>query len=331
MKPSVAELDNKISTALSPLLLKNEYGLAVDVLPFGATISSILLDDQQLILFYENTNSYPSDQYYIGATAGRYANRISNGKFNLDGKEYSLNKNQEKHCLHGGERGFSKAVWQVLSHQNDSLTLYYCSVDGEQGFPGELEVWQTITLKKRAIHIDYQAISNKNTVLNLTNHCYFNLDSEDDLVNNHRLQVFSERFLPIDNEAIPTGEIRSVSGGCFDFQQGKQVNQVLFCDDKQVQLANGIDHCFVFDNEQNEMQLQAILTSSKSNRTLSVYSSQLGLQVYTGNFLSTPFKPNQGICLEAQNWPDAPNKENFPSALLKAGEKYQQSIIYSFN
>lgn len=330
--------------ALNPYLLSDDKGLAIKVLAFGGIISSIRFKGQELSLGYDDLSLYLDDPFYLGASVGRYANRISEGIFYLNNQKYTVSKMPGEHCLHGGEQGFNKHIWQVIYHHKDEIKLYLHSPDGSQGFPGNLEVWQTITVSNNQIKIIFQASTDKNTVVNLTNHCYFNLNTDDSLIDNHHLQLFSNHYIPTNKEGIPTGKIEPTLGSCFDFNQSNQLKNILSQSHEQIQSANGLDHCFVTNNDdkpsankhqsdeyKNDNQLVAKLTSPKSNITLSLFTSLPGVQVYTGNYLTTPFKKNQGVCLEAQFWPDAPNRKDFPSTMLVAGEKFHQEIIYAFN
>lgn len=330
--------------ALKPYLLSDDKGLTVKVLAFGGIISSICLKGKELSLGYDDLSLYLDDPFYLGATVGRYANRINQGEFYLGDQKYTVSNKPGEHCLHGGEKGFNKQIWQVIYHHKDELKLYLHSPDGSQGFPGNLDVWQTISLSDNQIKIAFQALSDKDTVVNLTNHCYFNLNGDENLIDNHYLQLFSNHYLPTDEEGIPTGKIEPTLGTSFNFNESNQLNQVLASDDEQIQLANGIDHCFTLGNtdkpcgnkeqsvkEKIDNQLVAKLTSPQSNIMLSLFTSLPGVQVYTGNYLTTPFKKNQGVCLEAQFWPDSPNNNDFPSTKLNANEKLNHEIIYAFN
>lgn len=342
-------MTNKILTsqeqqALNPYLLSDDKGLAIKVLAFGGIISSIRIKGQELSLGYDDLSLYLDDPFYLGASVGRYANRISEGIFYLNNQKYTVSKTPGEHCLHGGEQGFNKHIWQVLYHHKDEIKLYLHSPDGSQGFPGNLDIWQTISVSDNQIKIVFQASTDKDTVVNLTNHCYFNLNNDDSLIDNHHLQLFSNHYLPTDKEGIPTGVIEPALETRFDFKESTQLKQVLSSHHEQIQLANGIDHCFVVNNDEkhdckkhqsadykSDNQLVAKLTSPKSNITLSLFTSLPGVQVYTGNYLTTPFKKNQGVCLEAQFWPDAPNNNAFPSTVLVANEKFHHEIVYAFN
>ncbi len=307
-------------------------GLEVELLPFGATIRSIRLFGQELTLNYPQATDYQTDEFYLGATAGRVANRIAKGRFELNGVTYQLDCNNGPNHLHGGVAGFNRREWQVLKQQADSVQLYLHSADGDQGYPGALQVWQQFRIVDQQLELSFLALSNKDTVLNLTNHCYFNLNNDGTSIENHQLQLTATHYLPTDEHAIPTGERRAVAGTSFDFGKTKLVGPALQQQDPQLALANGFDHCFIWQGaEAAELKRMALLSSEQSGRQLEVFSTQSGLQLYTGNFLAAPFVSRQGICLEAQGWPDAINQLGFPTTQLKAGELYQQQIVYKFS
>ena len=316
----------------TPIVLTKGTGLDVELLPFGATIRSIRLYGQEMTLNYPQLADYQTDQFYLGATAGRVANRIANGRFELNGQSYQLDCNNGPNHLHGGITGFNRQHWQVLKQQPDSVQLYLRSADGDQGYPGAVQVWQQLRIIDKQLELTFLALSTKDTLLNLTNHCYFNLNSDGSSIEDHQLQLTAQHYLPTDASAIPTGERRGVTGTAFDFSKAKLVGPALRQKDPQLALARGFDHCFIWQGaEAAELKLMAVLSSSQSGRQLEVLSTQPGLQLYTGNFLTAPFAARQGICLEAQGWPDAINQLGFPSTQLKAGELYQQQIVYKFS
>ncbi|EGM79095.1 galactose mutarotase-like enzyme [Rheinheimera sp. A13L] len=316
----------------SVIRLGGNKGLEVELLPLGATIRSIRLFGQELTLNYPDVAQYQTDEFYLGATAGRVANRIAKGRFELNGVAYQLDCNNGPNHLHGGVTGFNRQQWQVLKQQPDSVQLYLRSADGDQGYPGAVQVWQQFRIVDKQLELSFLALSTKDTLLNLTNHCYFNLNSDGSSVENHQLQLSATHYLPTDASAIPTGERRAVAGTAFDFTKAKLVGPALRQQDQQLALANGFDHCFIWqDSDAAELKSMAVLSSSQSGRQLEVLSTQPGLQLYTGNFLAAPFTARQGICLEAQGWPDAVNQLGFPGTQLKAGELYQQQIVYKFS
>lgn len=316
---------------LQPLHLTDGKGVELELLPFGATISAIRVDGHQVTLGYAAPELFLHDSFYLGASIGRFANRIANGRCQLNDQQLTLNVNNASHCLHGGSVGFNQVNWQVLQRTDNSAELYYCAADGEQGFPGRLEVWQQITVQDAAISMRFRARADKDTLINLTNHCYFNLNTDGSSIENHQLQLSAGHYLPTDSSSIPTGQLQVVTGSAFDFLRPRTIADALAQGDIQLQQASGFDHCFVTAAQPyNALHQQARLHSSQSGLTLTVHSTQPGIQLYSGNFLAAPFSPRQGLCLEAQNWPDAPNQSGFPSALLPAGHWYMQEIIYSF-
>jgi aldose 1-epimerase len=317
--------------SLSPLHLTDGNGLELDLLPFGATISAIRLDGQQVTLGYAAPELFLHDSFYLGASVGRFANRIAHGRCRINGQLLVLHVNNGSHCLHGGSVGFNKVNWQVVQCADNGAELYYCAADGEQGFPGRLEVWQHISLHAGAVSMRFRARADKDTLINLTNHCYFNLNTDGSSIENHQLQLNAGHYLPTDSSSIPTGRLQAVTGTAFDFRSPRTIADALAQGDIQLQQASGFDHCFVTAAQPyNALHQQAQLHSGQSGLTLTVHSTQPGIQLYSGNFLAAPFSPRGGLCLEAQNWPDAPNQPGFPSAVLAQGDWYVQEIIYSF-
>lgn len=317
------------ASAFAPLVLQSNSGLRIEVLPFGATISSIQFEGQELTLGHANYTDYQHNDGYLGATIGRYANRISNGRFYFGDKLVVLDTGADQHCLHGGN-GFSHRCWQVLRHQVDEVELLLRSPDGDSGFPGDLSVWQTIRLTGNELHISFRATTQSSTLVNLTNHCYFNLDGSQDITHHH-LQIHAEQFLPVTSDLIPTGERRKVAGSAFDFRQSSTIADKLSLADPQLLQAGGFDHCFIFETQSNELCPMATLSSSLSALSLTVSSTMPGLQFYSGQSLAAPFRPSQALCLEAQFWPDSPNQKSFPSTLLLRDQIYQHQIVYAFS
>lgn len=336
---------------LVPVVLQSPAGLRVEVLPHGATFRSIQLDGQELTLCHPQLSDYLENNGYLGSTVGRYANRIAGGLLSFDAKVYPLETAGGEHCLHGG-KGFSHRLWQVQQQSATELVLFLHSPDGDCGFPGDLSVWQHIRLEGTAVHIQFRASTTSRTVLSLTNHCYFNLDGSAD-IRNHQLQIHSDRFLPVDASLIPTGQLQSVQNTVFDFRHPTHIGRQLLSADPQLVQAGGFDHCYVFpaqpvtvessDRQPIQapdhhplpqpavLQHMATLTSSLSDISLTLSSTFPGMQFYAGHGLTAPFSPHQGLCLEAQQWPDAPNRADFPSALLVAGQIWQQQIVYAFH
>jgi len=314
---------------LQVIQLSDGENLTAEILPFGATIKSIKFKNQEMTLSVDEPQYYLENPFYLGATVGRYANRIAEGHFSLSGTPYQLEKNNGSNSLHGGVKGFNKALWQVIQQNENEVELYYCAEDGEEGFPGKLEVWQTITATNGQLALCFKATCDKETLVNLTNHCYFNLEGSD-TITNHLLQVNATHYLPIDDNSIPFEEAAAVKNSCFDFTQAKPVGGALSQNHPQLDAGFGFDHCYVYKND-NKLKAMAKLTSTLTNINLTLFSTQPGMQLYTANFVDLPFKARQALCLEAQNWPDAPNRENFPKANLLPGEVYNQTIIYAFS
>ncbi len=368
--------------AFTPIQLKNSAGLAVQVLPFGGTIASIHWQGQPMTLSYPNHAQWQHDSSCMGSTAGRYANRIANARYqNSQGEWVQLAANQGLHTLHGGPQGFQYQTWQVESQSEQQVVLFLESADGDQGFPGLLQIWQTIALVENEVQISYHATTDRETVVNLTNHCYFNLGDGQTLLD-HDLQIFAEQVLPVDAEGIPTsmpvpvesfgvvdGDVKPQQAkpeqakpeqakpeqakphqakpqqALLDFRRPRKLDQSLQRSSAVGGLLHGLDHCFVqlttaelacwraavaADSESLRLQLRLLATLRCGQQQLEVLSSQPGLQAYIGSYLSAPFQPYQGICLEAQNWPDAPNRPEFPSATLEVNQRYQQQIVYRF-
>ncbi|MBB1444002.1 MULTISPECIES: aldose epimerase family protein [Pseudoalteromonas] len=314
---------------LQVIQLSDGENLTAEILPFGAIIKSIKFKKQEMTLSVDDPQYYLENPFYLGATVGRYANRIAKGRFSLSGTQYQLEANNGPNSLHGGVKGFNKVLWQVTKQTESEVELYYCSPDGEQGFPGELQVWQTISAKNGELTLHFKALTNKETLVNFTNHCYFNLDGSSS-INEHLVQINTDRYLPIDTTSIPLNEAALVCGTCFDFTKPAQVGEALSAVHPQLEAGNGFDHCYIF-NDDSSLKTMATLTSPHTNVSLTLKSTQPGMQLYTANFVGSPFKARQALCFEAQNWPDAPNRENFPKANLLPAEKYEQVIIYSFS
>ncbi|MBE3674784.1 aldose epimerase family protein [Pseudoalteromonas distincta] len=314
---------------LQVIQLSDGENLAAEILPFGAIIKSIKFKKQEMTLSVDDPQYYLENPFYLGATVGRYANRIAKGRFSLSGTQYQLEANNGPNSLHGGVKGFNKVLWQVTKQTESEVELYYCSPDGEQGFPGELQVWQTISAKNGELTLHFKALTNKETLVNFTNHCYFNLDGSES-INEHLVQINTDRYLPIDTTSIPLNEAALVCGTCFDFTKPAQVGEALSAVHPQLEAGNGFDHCYIF-NDDSSLKTMATLTSPHTNVSLTLKSTQPGMQLYTANFVGSPFKARQALCFEAQNWPDAPNRENFPKVNLLPAEKYEQVIIYAFS
>ena len=327
--------------------LKNKNGFICQITNYGARIVSFIIpigkSGIDVILGYDSIDDYQNDDYYLGAVAGRYANRIANGKFILDAKEYSLFVNNGPNTLHGGQKGFDKVVWNARPFLNEkeeeSLELSYLSIDGEEGFPGNLKVNVTYTLtNKNEIKIDYSAETDAKTVLNLTNHAYFNLKGAGEgSIISHDLILNADYFTPTDAGAIPTGEIRSVSNTPMDFRIAHKIGERI--NDDYVELIQGIgyDHNWVLNKESNVLSHVATVSEASTGIQLNVFTTEPGVQFYSGNYLnikkgkdSKAYPTRSGFCLETQHFPDSPNHEDFPSTELNPNETYTQTTIYQF-
>lgn len=335
---------------VSAYTLINENGMSVKLSDYGGTILQLLAPDKKgrftdVVGGYDNLYDYVYASGYQGALIGRVGNRICGGKFTLDGKEYSLYLNNNGNHLHGGEIGFDKKIWTAESMDGEEprLILSYVSPDGEEGYPGTLSVKVTYTLTKdNALSIRYEATTDKKTVLNLTNHTYFNLSGyASGTVKEHTLWLDADSYLKTDDKLIPTGELASVEGTPFDFRTEKKVGRDIDCDHTDLVKAGGYDHCFNFTGgESGEVKLRAILKDEKSGRVMKMYTSQPCVQLYTGNFLDDDGHPFKGghvkfkqmaLCLETQHMPDSINHENFTNTVLDVGEKYDYTTIYAFS
>jgi aldose 1-epimerase len=321
--------------------LTNKNGVEVKITNYGATVTSWKTADKDgkissVVLGFDSLSGYLAKPPYFGAIVGRYGNRIANGSFALNGTTYKLATNNGKNHLHGGVKGFDKVVWNgtILADSIPSLLLTYVSRDGEEGYPGNLKVIVKYTLTKDdELAIDYSAETDKATPVNLTNHSYFNLSGD---VNNsildHVLEMHASNYTPVDSTLITTGEIKPVAGTPFDFLTAQKIGSRI------AQVPGGYDHNWVLDRggDSTSLQLAAILTDSISGRKLEVYTTEPGLQFYTGNFLDgsfkaangTPINKNAALCLETQHYPDSPNKPNFPSTILQPGKQYHTVTKY---
>lgn len=328
--------------------LKNNNGFECQITNFGARIVSFIVpvetqNNIDVVLGYDHIEEYQNDDYYLGVIAGRYANRIANGKFSIEGKEYSLIANNGPNSLHGGQKGFDKVVWQAHAFLNEneeeSLELSYLSKDGEEGFPGNLLVKVIYTLtNENQIKIDYQATTDATTVLNLTNHAYFNLKGAGEgTITSHELVLNADYFTPTDEGAIPTGAIRSVVNTPMDFRTPQKIGERINEDYIELKQGIGYDHNWVLNKKNNELSWVATVTEASTGIELKVFTTEPGVQFYSGNYLnisngknSKSYPSRSGFCLETQHFPDSPNHDNFPSTVLNPGEIYTQTTIYQF-
>ena len=310
--------------------------LKVALIEYGATIHNIWFKGIDCVQGYDEAIEYITGGSYQGATVGRYANRIGGASFTLDGKKYQLDVNDHDfNCLHGGNASFAKKIMKGEKVNESSVRFTHFSPDGESGFPGNVEFSVTFTVENNTLRLEYDGVSDKDTYLNFTNHVYFNLGSEDcrDIV----LQVKADAVTPVDENLVPTGELRDVTGTAFDFRKPKVIGDYLFADDNLINSAHGFDHNFVLGDCQKMRRDVAVAYSPETGITVKCSTDMPGIQVYTGNWLDEENgKGRDGLfmhaafCLETQFWPDTPNKPNFPSALVKAGKHFTTKTEYSF-
>ena len=346
-KKLFGDLDGKPVTVHT---LTNAAGVSADILDLGGIVASLKTPDRDgkmadIVLGCKDVASYMADSPYFGCITGRYANRIAKGKFSLDGKTYTLATNNDLNHLHGGEVGFNKKIWSAIATVTDAdptLKLSYTSPDGEEGYPGTLKSEVTYSLTKdNALKIQYVATTDKATVLNLTHHGYWNLAGHDSgkTVLDHEVQLHCDAFTPTDATAIPTGEIRKVTGTPFDFTKPHRIGERIEAKDVQITFGKGYDHNYVINGEAGTLRPVAFVHEPTSGRILEMLSDDHGVQLYTGNFLDGTFtgkdgqvyQQRQGFCLECQRHPDTPNQPTFPSAVLKPGETYKKTTVYKFS
>ena len=327
------------------IVLKNRSGMQVAFTDYGARIVSILVPDKNgnlrdVILGFGSIKEYlDANEKFHGATIGRFANRIANGQFSINDHLYTLLQNNGTNCLHGGRSGFHDKVWDRQVSFKKKVDFYLSSPDGEEGFPGNLRVSVSFELtEQNEILIKYRAISDKDTILNLTNHAYFNLNGEGngDILD-HKLTIPSTHYIPINNNQIPLGEEAPVEGTPFDFRNSKPIGQDISNDNEQLAHGSGYDHTFV--NSQPFSKVAASAYSDESGIRLDVYTTEPGIQLYTGNFLSENDKGKSGysygsrkaLCLETQHYPNSPNQPNFPSVILKADTSFSSQTTLRFS
>lgn len=329
--------------------LRNAKGAEARICNYGGLVISLKMPDRNgqfgdVVLGYDSLDGYLKETPYFGALIGRYGNRIAKGKFTLNGQHYTLATNNGPNALHGGLKGFDKVVWEVESTGVEPgvgprLKLHYVSRDGEEGYPGNLSVTAVYTLTSdNALRLDYSASTDKDTVLNLTQHSYFNLAGKGDILG-HEVMMPATRFTPVDATLIPNGELRPVSGTPFDFTTstpiGARINQA----DEQLKFGNGYDHNWVFKKRVGKLSLLARVSEPTTGRVLEVLSTEPGLQFYTGNFLDgtitgkggTVYNFRNAFCMEPQHFPDSPNHPQFPSVKLSPGERFHNTIVYKFS
>ena len=322
--------------------LQNAKGTEVFIMNYGGTITNLLVADKNgqkgdVVLGFDSLSGFlQKGNPYFGALIGRYGNRIANGKFTLDGKTYALATNNNGNHLHGGIKGFDKVVWKVDAASDSSLNLSYNSKDGEEGYPGNLQVKVVYSLDNdNALKIDYTATVDKACPINLTNHTYFNLSAgKDSTILDHELMIDADRYTAVNDKLIPTGQLPSVKNTPMDFTKAKRIGNDI---DK---VKGGFDHNWVLNKKDASLSLIATLYHPASGRFMEVSTTQPGVQFYTGNFLDgtltggkngAKYVQHAGLCLETQHFPDSPNQPSFPSTVLKPGETYHQVTVYKFS
>jgi aldose 1-epimerase len=328
--------------------LTNAHGLQVKITTYGGAVVSLLVPDRDgklddVALGFETLEEYVEKSPYFGCIAGRYANRIAKGRFTLNGVEYTLAQNDGDNHLHGGVKGFDKVVWNAQEKSDEDgtgLTLTHLSRDGEEGYPGNLAVEVTYTLTNNdELRIDYRATTDRDTVVNLTNHTYFNLaDGGAGDILGHELMIDADRFTPVDATQIPTGELRSVASTPMDFRHTTAIGARIGQDDEQLCFGLGYDHNWVLNSSDGTLALAARVQEPTTGRVMEVYTTEPGIQFYSGNFLDGTiagkggkvYHKRHGLCLETQHFPDSPNQPGFPSTVLRPAEMYQTTTIYRF-
>lgn len=329
--------------AVKLFTLRNKNGMAVEISNYGATLLSIHVPDKNgkdgnVLLGYDDIKNYYTGTSYFGCVVGRYANRIAHARFMLDGKEYHLPQNDGRNSLHGGINSIDKHVWDARV-MNDAIRLTTIMKDGDNGYPGNVKLTVVYSLRAdNSLGIDYSATTDQTTVLNISNHAYFNLNGDPSIqISNHEIKILADAFTPIDSTLIPTGEIKKVHGTAFDFTEFKKMGKDIDQQDQQLIYGKGYDHNFVL-NPHDAPTAVVEVVEKKSGRKMQVYTTQPGIQFYTGNFLNgtehgrgVAYQHRTGFCLETQQFPDAPNQPDFPSTLLKPGETWKSQTVYKFS
>ncbi|GAC1589119.1 MAG: galactose mutarotase [Ginsengibacter sp.] len=326
--------------------LRNNKGMQVSITNYGGRVVGLIVPDKynkptDVVVGFASVNDYTkSTEPYFGATIGRVGNRIANGKFTLDKNYYTLFKNNGPNTLHGGKKGFQAVVWNAVQNSDSSLSLNYTSPDGEEGFPGKLfvEVSFQIT-NQNELKIDYKATTDKVTVINLTNHSFFNLNGEGSgTILDHKLKIFADKYTPVDSTLIPIGTIENVKGSPFDFTDFHSIGERINMNNTQLKLGKGYDHNFVLNDSSPHIHAAAVVIGNRSGIQMDVLTTEPALQFYSGNFMKSMNTFKSGVkdnfrtafCLETQHYPDAPNHQDFPSIVLKPGSVYSTQTIYKF-
>ena len=330
--------------------LKNKKGMEVAIMTYGGIITSLKVPNkdgksEEVVLGFNSLEQYTKPNPYFGALIGRYGNRIAKGKFTLDGKDYSLAINNEPNALHGGPEGFHRVVWTAVESKGGataaSLKLKYLSKDMEEGYPGNLTVFVTYTLHDdNSLDVNYEATTDKKTIVNLTQHSYFNLSADfTKPILDHEITIDADQLVPVDATLIPTGDLTDVANTPFDFRKPKLIGKEIEAKDEQIKRCLGYDHCWVLNNQNKGNRFAASAYEPKSGRLLEVFTDQPGIQFYTGNFLDGTLPMREkgvythrtGFCLETQHYPDSPNQKTFPSTVLNPGEQYKTKTTFKFS
>lgn len=329
--------------------LKNQKGMEINIMTYGGIITSLKVPNkagvsEEVVLGFNNLEQYTKANPYFGALIGRYGNRIAKGKFTLDGKEYQLATNNGKNALHGGPEGFHRVIWTVEEAKggdNAVLKLKYLSKDMEEGYPGNLIVFVTYTLNNdNSLDVLYEATTDKKTVVNLTQHSYFNLGADfTKTILNDEITIDADKLVPVDADLIPTGKLTDVTNTPFDFRKPRVIGAAIEAKDDQLKKGLGYDHCWVLNNQDKGFRFVASAYNAPSGRLLEVYSDQPGIQFYSGNFLdgTLPMRKGgtyahrTGFCLETQHYPDSPNQKDFPTTVLNPGENYKTKTKFKFS
>jgi len=329
--------------------LTNQKGMEVNIITYGGIISSLKVPNkagksEEVVIGFNSLDQYMKANPYFGALIGRYGNRIAKGKFTLDGKEYSLAINNEPNALHGGPEGFHRVVWtaeEAKGGDSASLKLKYVSKDMEEGYPGNLTVFVTYTLHNdNSLDVLYEATTDKKTVVNLTQHSYFNLSSDfSKPILNHEITIDADKLVPVAATLIPTGKLTDVTNTPFDFRKPKAIGAAIEAKDEQLKNGLGYDHCWVLNNQGKGERFAASAYEATSGRLLEVYTDQPGIQFYSGNFLDGTlpmrnggtYARRTGFCLETQHYPDSPNQKDFPTTVLNPDENYKTKTTFKFS
>nr|WP_294959288.1 aldose epimerase family protein [uncultured Flavobacterium sp.] len=329
--------------------LKNQNGMEVDIITFGGRITDLKVPNKEgisenVVIGFNSLAQYEKENPFFGALIGRFGNRIAKGKFSLDGKEYQLAINNAPNALHGGPQGYFNVVWkadEVKSGETASLKLSYVSKDMEEGYPGTLKVYVTYTLTNdNQLEVLYEATTDKKTVVNLTQHSYFNLSGDfTKTILDHELTLNADKIVPVDANLIPTGKLDDVTGTPFDFRKPKLIGKEINAKNDQLEKGKGYDHCWVLNNPEKGKTIIAKVYHAASGRVMEMTTDEPGIQFYSGNFLDGTlpmpnggtFAHRTGLCLETEHYPDSPNQKNFPTTVLNPGENYKTKTTFKFS